>query len=394
MRVAHINVRLAEGGAGQVAFSLHQGLLECGYESRILYGYASGITASAFERETSGAVKIGSKGAVLGNFAAHCIFGKDLFTDRHGREALVAAVAWADVVHLHAIHHYFVSTTDLFGILGSSGKPVVWTLHDFWPLTGRCAVPENCTHWRQGCGRCPSRTGDLPSFLDLSAWHWREKQHLISALPRLTFTAPSPHMADAARVRFPSRRVEMVPNFLPRAQVQPKQVPFSSARSSDKTRILVVAADLSYKPKIDTDCIRKLVGRGNCQIVTMGRSSPFPDAENHGYVEDEITRANIVNSCDVLLFTSVVDSFGMVLIESLAAGLFVMAADSPASRYILSIVGGSPYGSIDELVDIVASRRWADLYGRKSIEEVANICRDFFSFESVFSKFEGIYRST
>jgi len=66
-----------------------------------------------------------------------------------------AEYAAADVVHLHNLHGDYLSLLAL--PLWGRDKPLVWTLHDAWPLTGNCAYPRDCPRWRAGCGRCPNR---------------------------------------------------------------------------------------------------------------------------------------------------------------------------------------------------------------------------------------------
>ena len=50
----------------------------------------------------------------------------------------------ADVIHLHWINQGMLSLNDIRKIL-TSGKPVVWTMHDMWPCTGICHYARECT---------------------------------------------------------------------------------------------------------------------------------------------------------------------------------------------------------------------------------------------------------
>ena len=58
-----------------------------------------------------------------------------------------------DVIHLHNLHAAlpFDFVTRL-----PQGVPVVWTLHDMWPLTGYCCYSYDCRKYVAGCtGECP-----------------------------------------------------------------------------------------------------------------------------------------------------------------------------------------------------------------------------------------------
>ena len=48
----------------------------------------------------------------------------------------------ADVIHLHWINQGMLSLKNIRKIL-TSGKPVVWTMHDMWPCTGICIMHAN-----------------------------------------------------------------------------------------------------------------------------------------------------------------------------------------------------------------------------------------------------------
>ena len=52
----------------------------------------------------------------------------------------------ADVIHLHWINQGMLSLKNIRQIL-KSGKPVVWTMHDMWPITGICHHAETCTRY-------------------------------------------------------------------------------------------------------------------------------------------------------------------------------------------------------------------------------------------------------
>lgn len=60
----------------------------------------------------------------------------------------------ADVIHLHWINQGMLSLKDIQKII-DSGKPVVWTMHDMWPITGICHHAQDCTKYQTQCHTCP-----------------------------------------------------------------------------------------------------------------------------------------------------------------------------------------------------------------------------------------------
>ncbi|MCX7790361.1 MAG: glycosyltransferase, partial [Chloroflexaceae bacterium] len=84
--------------------------------------------------------------------------------DRLARPAAEAALERAllrlrpDVVHLHNLHGGAGAgwSPRLLAVAGRHA-PVVWTLHDMWPLTGRCVYSYACERFLTGCNAaCPT----------------------------------------------------------------------------------------------------------------------------------------------------------------------------------------------------------------------------------------------
>jgi glycosyltransferase involved in cell wall biosynthesis len=101
----------------------------------------------------------------------------------------------ADVIHLHWINQGMLSLKDIRKIL-RSGKPVVWTMHDMWPLTGICHHARECTKYRTACYECPFlyRCGTK----DLSYRIFRRKEKLYRTAS-ITFVACSRWLEGLAR---------------------------------------------------------------------------------------------------------------------------------------------------------------------------------------------------
>lgn len=98
------------------------------------------------------------------------------------------------MIHLHNIHGYYLNYKLLFDFLRTAGVPVVWTLHDVWPITGHCAFFDqmNCIRWRAGCHDCPSKHS-YPASLwrDHSPENYDKKRRCFTGVPKLHITAVS-----------------------------------------------------------------------------------------------------------------------------------------------------------------------------------------------------------
>ena len=103
----------------------------------------------------------------------------------------------ADVIHLHWINQGMLSLNTIRKIL-TSGKPVVWTMHDMWPCTGICHYARECRNYEQECHHCPYIYGG-GGKKDLSTRIFRKKKEIYSQAP-ITFVGCSRWLAEKAKV--------------------------------------------------------------------------------------------------------------------------------------------------------------------------------------------------
>lgn len=94
----------------------------------------------------------------------------------------------ADIIHLHWINKGFISIKSLNQLI-SLNKPIVWTMHDMWPITGGCHYSDECTNYKSTCGNCFMLKN--PNNQDLSNRIWRSKQQLFQKKNAITFVTCS-----------------------------------------------------------------------------------------------------------------------------------------------------------------------------------------------------------
>ena len=72
-------------------------------------------------------------------------------------------------------------------------KPMLWTMHDMWNMTGICHHAHDCKGFTQNCGNCPL-LGKMASAHDLSHTVWRRKLMLYRQ-EKIQFVAVSSWLA-------------------------------------------------------------------------------------------------------------------------------------------------------------------------------------------------------
>lgn len=124
------------------------------------------------------------------------------FLDLHGlgsklaTEKLVEKIKeiQPDIIHLHNLHGYFLNFEVLFNYLKTIDIPVVWTMHDCWPFTGRCFhfVGVHCYKWKTGCYNCKSEVGyTVSGFCDKSKQLYQLKKRIFPQVKNMTMVPVS-----------------------------------------------------------------------------------------------------------------------------------------------------------------------------------------------------------
>lgn len=119
----------------------------------------------------------------------------------------------ADIIVLAWINQGLLS---LKGVkrLSELGKPIVWTMHDMWNLTGICHHAYDCTRYKEECGLCPLL--GARKYKDLSHRTWLRKKQLYDRVP-IRFVAVSNWLAERCKESklLGDQDIEVIPNAFP-----------------------------------------------------------------------------------------------------------------------------------------------------------------------------------
>ena len=218
MKITLINHSDTLGGASVVTRRLAQALRQEGIDARMVVGTKS--TDLPWVAEGGG--RAAKKAAFLAEhaeiFANNGFNRADLFkvsTCRFGAD--IASHPWvreADAVCLNWVNQGLLSLRGISD-MARGGRPLIWTMHDMWNLTGICHHAGPCRRHTEGCGHCPllhSRAGAG----DLSRRTWLRKAALLREVP-VTFVAVSQWLAEKCRASALLRDadVRVIPNAFP-----------------------------------------------------------------------------------------------------------------------------------------------------------------------------------
>lgn len=399
MKVLQVNVRLQEGGAARIAMDLHQQLLSRGIESRFAYGWGERGGRSTAENLIPNSFQVGQQWQVAGNMLSHYFIGIDCISPiGAGRKRLIDSIHWADVIHLHVVHSYFLPFSWLVAELHQAGKPVVMTTHDYWLATGRCASAEGCDGWKRGCGCCPTKNSYPTSLLDFSGEQFKSKREGIAKLGKqLMVISPSRFVGEVMHAALPDIEVKTIHNWVDtdfeqaltglRLEAQP--VGFLR----DVIKVGVVANDLSDPAKVDINLLNQLLNMSHIELHMIGHNSPISGRQvvNYGRVSGRTSMVEVMSSMDVALFTSEKDTFGLVMIEALACGVPVLAVESKASREVLSEMGIQPVVERAEIIAYLRDKKLPECYRGVSRKSLRDEVLERFTKQTAIDRYISVY---
>ncbi|MDX6021769.1 colanic acid biosynthesis glycosyltransferase WcaC [Scandinavium sp. V105_16] len=362
MNILQFNVRLAEGGAAGVALDLHQRALQQGMASRFVYGYGKGGKKSVSHDDYPNVIKHTSRVTSMANLALFRLFNRDVFGNLNNLYRTVTRTAGPVVLHFHVLHSYWLNLEEVVDFchkLKEHKRDVsfVWTLHDHWSVTGRCAFLDGCDAWKSGCGKCPTLTNYPPVKIDRASQLVSGKRQLFREMIALgcQFISPSQHVADAFNRLYGEGHCKIINNGIDvateaiLAELQPMSV------TGSKPKIAVVAHDLRYDGKTNQQLVRDIIALGDAvEVHTFGKFSPFDGSNviNHGFLTNKRQLMSELNQLDALLFSSRVDNYPLILCEALSIGVPVIATPSEAAQEVLAKSGGRTV-SAEEVLQLV-----------------------------------------
>ena len=189
MKVYQINVVCGQGSTGKIATSISKVIEQNGGQCRIAYG-RGGASKDINSFRMTKKIEV-----YLHAFFAR-IFDKQGEFSKRATKRLIEDIKeyGPDIIHLHNIHGYYMNYALLFSFLQTYNKPVVWTMHDCWALTGHCAHYEsvNCDKWKKECKNCPNLKGYPAAYYGGNVKNnYERKKKIFNNLDKLTIVTPS-----------------------------------------------------------------------------------------------------------------------------------------------------------------------------------------------------------
>ena len=343
MNVAEINL-YNYGSVGQIMLDVADSLREQGH--RVLVCYPA--TGGNLKKQVADSYLICTRvGRNVGLLLSQWLGCEDLLFRLSTRRLVRRLERFqVDAVHLHCLLGWYVNIPILFRYLRKKGIPVVWTLHDCWPLTGHCTHFDGigCEKWKTDCKGCPAYRWFPKSRVDNAARLLRVKRKCIGGMPNLTLVAPSGWTASLVRESYlKDCPVRVIYNGIDAEVFHPTESGFRSRWGLEgKTILLGVAMAWSRSKGLDVFARLAEELDERFAIVLVGtddevdKTLPGRILSIHRTADREELAA-IYTAADLFVNPTRQEVFGLVNVEALACG-------TPVLTYR---TGGSPE-TIDE----------------------------------------------
>lgn len=299
----------------------------------------------------------------------------------------------ADLVHLNNLHGGWFDVKALPKI--DAEKPVVWSLHDMWCMTGGEAYVFDDTGYKTGSWKTPHAANYpmLAPLLDQRKHYGELKRRIYPQLKRTVFVPVSDWLKDClveSAVHHPEMRIVTIKNgvdlgvFNTVSRLAPPQ----------KKRVLFFNNPSPFKgAKIGEQALCAI--EGTAEILVVGnRPKKLKQYQYLGsHVSDRKQLADLYRGVDLLLFPSLADNMPLTVLEAMACGVVVIAPQ----------VGGIPEVVIDGETGFLASRPSEQALTQKLIEAVSGdvhaisrravaFIEEHHSFELMRTKYAALYR--
>lgn len=411
MKVLIVNTSERTGGAAVAANRLKEALNNNGAKAKML----------VMDKQTDDITVIDLNGGWRSRWAflweRLCIFFRLHFSREHLFDVDIANIGHditclpefkeADVIHLHWINQGMLSVNNIRKIL-KSGKLVVWTMHDMWPATGICHVTLNCEQFKSGCRCCPLLPGGGGEH-DLSNIVWQRKRKLLDN-SNIEFVAVSSWLAANAKASalLKGQHVSIIPNSISttKFRLKDRMESCDSLNIQGDRHIVVFGAARIDTPEKGLDYLKKALAwlveehrfeRDKLLLLLFGgyrSDSVFEDIpvpyRYLGYVSDESSLSTVYSAADVVVSSSMSETFGQTLIEAQACGCVPVSFNNSGQTDIIRHKETGYLAEYLSVEDLGRGIEWALNAGLQRREQRQYVTRHF-SDSSVALRYVNLY---
>ncbi|MBR2704784.1 MAG: glycosyltransferase [Clostridia bacterium] len=309
----------------------------------------------------------------------------------------------SDLVHFHQVHNSRIPLESFYKTIKK--KPSVISFHDMWFMTGRCVQTYGCDKWKSGCVGCKSLDTLFPMTFDNCSELWKIKSKIKDT--DVDVIVHSKFMYDMVKeCSFTKNlRVHEIP-----LGIEMSKYEFKLTKEEAKRKLNIFPSDMVifFRENMELkgtnyviEALKKIKNKNGITIVSCDQKGFLKEIEDEfnvielGVLEEE-KLLMCYNAADLFLMPSPGETFGMMAVEAMAAGIPTIVFNNTA----LPDTTGAPDAGI-----LVNDRDSEDLY--KKIEYYLNhpeerekrgkVSKEFvakkYDYNQYFEKVAEVYKS-
>ena len=371
MKVVLINHSDTKGGASIVTFRLMQALRRYNIDARMLVLHKGSRSEFVYQVGPKWRVRYAFLKEQLRIYANNGHSKKDMFLVSVANAGLPLhrnpLVKGADVVVLNWINQGMLSMREIMNI--ARVKPVVWTMHDMWNMTGICHHAGNCDKYKTYCQSCHLlNKGAGPRDLSTKVFNVKGQLyntvniHFVAVSDWLYKRAMESELLSNQNVRminnaFPTEIYSKAPKYtreqlgLPAGKAL---IVFCAARCDDPMKDLPMAIrglNQLHEDGNYNNALAVFVGAFKNKKILKSLKMPYKCL---GVIDEQEKMQSIMSHALVVLNTSPFESLPTVLIEGQAAGAMPVSYTHDGRADIISngmngysiLPGETPYDAL------------------------------------------------
>ena len=401
MKVIQINTVGNYGSTGRIAEQIGIAASARGWKSYI-------ACARKLRPSASEIIKLSSPVQIAFNGLWQRIFDTDSPISKIAVKELSEAIIKIspDIIHLHNTHGYYLNNPELLRFLSSYGRPVIWTLHDCWVLTGHCCYFESsgCRKWKTLCGNCPQKKEYPSSFIcDSSRRNHKLKQELINSIPKLTLVPVSRWLngllKESALKDIPSK---VIHNGIDLDTFKPTYIKGFLEKYSIPNKKIVLFVSSIWEERKGFNLISRIAsllgGEYICVAVGVNRRQK-EYLSKYGIIgvsrtESPADLASLYTAASVFANPTFEDNYPTVNLESIACGTPVVTFNSGGASETIPDGAGIavPRGDVEAMVQSI--KRLSSEESTETAGRLRGIAENNFSGKIAWNKYIDIYEES
>lgn len=339
-KVLILNTTLNKGGAARVAHDLHKSL---GSDFEMFFAYGRGKKDS-----DSKTFYFGNKLEMFIHIFLVRFLGLEGFGSYFSTKRLIKFIQneGFNLINIHNLHGYYLNFFTLLKFLKESRIPIVYSLHDEWPITWLPAHSLGCEHCKTGLGKCQNTYAYPKNYFPVfQKYMLKWKRQAFADQLNMSIVCPSLWLTKNIQRSFLGKfKISTIFNSIDtnvfRPSINKNELREKHNLPTNKKIILFSASNLNDKSKgIDhiLETAKTLSGKDYLFIATgKGQINETPNIKNLGYIYDKKILSEIYALSDLFCFASSAETFLLSAAESLSCGVPVVGFDLPVVRELVN----------------------------------------------------------